>query len=183
MTTKRTPAENIEIVWQNVEAAFLADARARLQKMYLPWICQSLEMLSEEDIWWRPNPHSNSAGNLVLHLCGNIRQWVITGLTGADDQRQRDAEFAPDQHPSRAELIELLQQTLQEVDQVLEHLSPDKLLKYHTIQGFRETGLTAIFHAVEHFSYHTGQIAYIAKLRGGKPTHFYDDNQLNTPKS
>ncbi len=178
MTVKRTADENFEIEWNSVSEAFITEARERLKKIYLPWIRQSLEMLTDEDIWWRPNHNSNSIGNLILHLCGNIYQWIVVGLTSKDSNRIRMREFTERGLIPKVELLKKLEITLTQADQTLANFNVD-LLDYHTIQGFRETSLTAIFHAIEHFSYHTGQIVYIAKLRTGESTNFYDDVDLN----
>ena len=84
---------------------FLSSAQRVLFTQSLPSIVKCLQQLSEEEIWWRPNPASNSAGNLVLHLCGNVRQWIIAGLGGVEDTRERDREFAEQGPISRTALI------------------------------------------------------------------------------
>ncbi len=132
-----------------------------------------LERLREEDVWWRPNEASNAVGNLVLHLCGNLRQWVVTGLGGADDTRSRPEEFARREGASRADLIDLLEATLADAGRTLEALDPTELHRERTIQGTRVSGLVALYHAVEHFSMHAGQILWITKLRLGEGLGFY----------
>jgi uncharacterized damage-inducible protein DinB len=152
---------------------FIAEARRHLLQEYLPWLRACLARLSEAEVWWRPNEKSNSIGNLILHLCGNIRQWVIHGVGGAADERNRPAEFAAHESCSKAELLQKLESTLAEVDSVLESLQLEKLAEPRVIQGFNVTVLGAIFHVVEHFSYHTGQIIYITKMRTGEDLQFW----------
>jgi uncharacterized damage-inducible protein DinB len=152
---------------------FISEARRHLVQEYLPWLRACLARLSEKDIWWRPNEKSNGVGNLILHLCGNIRQWVIHGVGGATDMRNRPAEFAARESLSKAELLQKLESTLAEVDAVLADLPAEQLTEPRVIQGFNITTLGAIFHVVEHFSYHTGQIIYITKMRTGEDLKFW----------
>jgi len=153
---------------------FLAEARFHLMQQYLPWLRACLEKLSEEEVWWRPNAQSNSAGNLILHLCGNIRQWIIHGVGGALDERQRAAEFAERGPIPKAELLAQLEATLAEVEQVLQRVTAEELAQPRQIQGLDQTVLSAIFHVVEHFSYHTGQIIYLTKMRTGEDLKFWN---------
>lgn len=153
---------------------FLEEARFHLMQQYLPWLRTCLARLTEEDIWWRPNAGSNSAGNLILHLCGNVRQWVMHGLAGRPDVRARDAEFAASGPLPKAELLQQLEATLAEAEAVLQQLAAADLAQPRRIQGFDQTGLSAIFHVVEHFSYHTGQIVYLTKLRTGVDLKFWN---------
>jgi uncharacterized damage-inducible protein DinB len=151
---------------------FLASSNDLLSKHNLPRIVKCLEQLSEEEIWWRPNPASNSAGNLVLHLCGNVRQWIISGLGGVEYKRERDREFAEQGPIPREALVTQLRRTVQEACRVLGRLSDDSLSRKYKIQGFRVTGLDAAFHVAEHFGYHTGQIIYITKLKRAQDLKF-----------
>ena len=155
-------------------AAFIAQSRYYLAKDYLPKIERSLALLNEEQIWWRSNPQSNSVGNLLLHLSGNVRQWIVVGLGGATDTRDRDAEFAQRNAIPRDELIGRLKQTLHEADETLAALDPERLLEKIRIQGLEVSVLEAILHVVEHFSMHAGQIIYITKLLSASDLHFYD---------
>jgi len=155
-------------------AAFIAQSRYYLAKDYLPKIERSLALLNEEQIWWRSNPQSNSVGNLLLHLSGNVRQWIVVGLGGATDTRDRDAEFAQRNAIPRDELIDRLKQTLHEADETLAALDPERLLEKIRIQGLEVSVLEAILHVVEHFSMHAGQIIYITKLLSASDLHFYD---------
>jgi uncharacterized damage-inducible protein DinB len=154
--------------------SFIACARASFAEDYLPKIERSLELLTDEQIWWRANPQSNSIGNLLLHLSGNVRQWIVCGLGGAADARDRDSEFAQRDQIPRDEVLARLKQTLAEADAALANFDTDKLLEKHSIQGCDTTALNAIFHVVEHFSMHTGQIIMTAKMFAEVDLGFYD---------
>ncbi len=166
--------------------AFLRHARFRLREDYPVKINSALAALTDEQIWWRPNEASNSVGNLILHLCGNVRQWMIAGVGGVSDTRDRDREFAERRQLGREDLLALLATTLSEVDAVLARLeneitasqSDAPLQRECVPQGFAQMVLDAVFHVVEHFSYHTGQIVFIAKLLAAERIQFYDDLQL-----
>jgi uncharacterized damage-inducible protein DinB len=153
---------------------FIASSRAYFAADYLPKIERCLDLLTGEQIWWRANPQSNSIGNLLLHLSGNVRQWIVCSLGGASDQRDRDSEFAERSIIPRDELLARLKQTLSEADATLAKFDPDKLLERRVIQGLDVTALEAIFHVVEHFSMHVGQILYITKQLTAHDLHFYD---------
>ena len=154
--------------------AFIHRSIAYLKGDYLPKIRLALKGLTEEDIWWRPNEASNSIGNLVLHLAGNIRQWVVSGIGGAPDIRKRDEEFLADGGSKAPELLGHLEQAVEAVEDVLSRLAPEELLEPRVIQGMDVLVLDALYHVVEHFSTHTGQIVYLAKLRTGKDLAFWD---------
>ena len=155
--------------------AFIDFSRALLSQDYLPKIERCLELLNDQQIWWRANPQSNSIGNLLLHLSGNVRQWIVSGLGEASDARDRDSEFAQREVISRDELLARLKQTLQEADDVLAKFDPDALLEKRRIQGIDEVpALEAILHVVEHFSMHTGQIILLAKFFAEVHLEFYD---------
>ena len=151
---------------------FLTNSQQSLTKQNLPLIVKCLQQLSEEEIWWRPNSASNSAGNLVLHLCGNVRQWIIAGLGGVEFKRERDREFAERGPIPRQALITQLRQTVRDACRVLAHLSDYSLSEKLDIQGYHVTGLYAAFHVAEHFGYHTGQIIYITKLKRAQDLRF-----------
>ena len=145
---------------------------------YLPKIERCLERLTDEQIWWRANEESNSIGNLVLHLCGNARQWIVCGVGGAVSTRDRDAEFAQRDTIERDRLLSLLRTTIADVDTTLRDLGPQlhdpqTLLERRTIQGSDVDVLEAIFHVTEHFSMHTGQIIMLTKLLTSSDLRFY----------
>ncbi|MGH9357068.1 MAG: DUF1572 family protein [Terriglobia bacterium] len=153
-------------------ASFLAEARRLLEKHYLPRIAQCLKQLGEEDLWWRPNPASNSAGNLTLHLAGNVRQWIVSGLGGKPDLRDRSREF-DERGPMPARLLfARLRKAVQEACTVLSGLGSAELHTVYAIQKHRVTGFQAVSHVTDHFAYHSGQIAFITKLRLGQDLGF-----------
>ena len=159
---------------QAITRAFIAQAVDFLVHQYLPKIEHCLAELNDEQLWWRPNQASNSIGNLVLHLCGNARQWIIAGLGGAPDTRTRDAEFSQTEAIPRNELLAHLRSTVAQVEGVLNTLDPDILLERRLIQGVQVNVLKAVFHVTEHFSMHTGQIVLLTKLLNNKDLGFYD---------
>ena len=159
----------------HVGGIFLEKARYLLLTEYRTKIRLAVEALPEDALWWRANDQSNSVGNLLLHLTGNVRQWMVSGVGGAPDIRHRAAEFAATDGPPRTELLANLNHTLDEVDRVLGALTPESLLERRTIQGRDVTVLDAIFICVEHFSMHLGQIILLAKLRAPGTVQFYED--------
>lgn len=154
--------------------AFIDQARALLLTDYLPKIERCLERLTDEQTWWRAGEESNSIGNLLRHLSGNVRQWIVCGVGGAPDRRNRQLEFDAREIVPRAELLDQLKRTLDEVDETLARLAPSGLLEPRRIQGCDVTALEAVFHVVEHFSMHTGQIILITKMLTSVDLRFYD---------
>jgi uncharacterized damage-inducible protein DinB len=157
-----------------IARAFIASAAEFLLGDYLPKIERCLEKLTDEQIWWRANEESNSIGNLILHLCGNARQWIISGVGSQPDARNRDAEFEQRGVIPRDQLLTLLRSTLTEVRATLEAVDPATLLERRKIQGNDVVILEAIFHVTEHFSMHAGQIFLLTKLLTASDLGFYD---------
>jgi uncharacterized damage-inducible protein DinB len=143
-----------------------------LRQVYLPRIASCIQALSPGQIWWRPNAASNSVGNLVLHLTGNVRQWIISGLGGAPDVRERDREFNERGPVPRRTLVGRLHKTVDEACHVLDKISPEEMARVHTIQRFKVTGTDAACHVAEHFSHHAGQIILLTKMLTGRDTKF-----------
>jgi uncharacterized damage-inducible protein DinB len=157
-----------------VGATFIARSRYHLGDDFLPKIERCLDLLTDEQVWWRANPQSNSIGNLLLHLSGNARQWIVCGLGSSTDSRDRDSEFAQRELVPREELRALLKHTLRDVDKTLAQFDPDSLLEPRVIQGLEVSALEAILHVVEHFSMHTGQIILITKMLANNDLAFYE---------
>jgi|SRR5215216_275970 len=157
-----------------ISRAFIAHASQFLLGDYLPKIERCLEKLTDEQIWWRANEESNSIGNLLLHLCGNARQWIVCGVGGQPDNRNRDAEFEQRDAIARDELLTLLRSTLSDVATTLRTLDLSILLERRQIQGNDVEVLEAIFHVTEHFSMHAGQIFLLTKLLTASDLGFYD---------
>ncbi len=163
--------------------AIVAESRRLLREDYVPKIRRALERMPEEDLWWRPNEASNSVGNLLLHLAGNIRQWIVSGVGGAPDARHRQAEFDAAEGQGGAALLERLEAAVTDAAAVLAELDPARLGEEIRIQGHETTVLKAICHAVEHFSMHTGQILWIAKARAGEGLGLYEMGPDGHPRA
>ena len=157
----------------NTISIFLEFSRWKLMEQYWPRLRECVASLTDEQVWWRPNDQSNSAGNLLLHLNGNVRQWLITSFTRVDDARDRPAEFGERAMISTSALLEKLGATLQEASAVLERLTEADLAALYEIQGYQVNGLHAVYHVVEHFGMHYGQIVYITKMLRGQDLGFY----------
>ena len=161
---------------------FLERGRYFLGTEYRTQLRLAVEALPEDALWWRANDQSNSVGNLLLHLNGNVRQWILGGVGKQANERHRAAEFAARIGPPAATLLADLDRTFDEVDRVLAALTESDLLELRTIQGREVTVLGAIFHVTEHFSGHLGQIILMAKLRAPGAVNFYEDaGGLATP--
>lgn len=162
----------------NVSSELIEQAVFRLREN-TPRIKKCLDQLTEEEIWKRPNESSNSVGNLILHLCGNITQYTISSLGGKPDNRERDKEFDTRGGYSKAELFEKLSKTVDQAVETLQNLDEEALLKMRNVQAYHYSGVANIIHVVEHYSYHTGQIAFWTKLLKNNDLGFYDGVDLN----
>lgn len=159
---------------ERVARAFVEESRRFLVEEYPAKIRLALADVTDEDLWWRPNEASNSIGNLLLHLAGNVRQWVVHGLGGETDVRRRADEFAARGGMGVEEAMGVLLASVEDAERILRALDPDDLLAPRTIQGIDTTGLAALYHVVEHFSMHAGQILFLAKARKGRDLGFYE---------
>ncbi|HEY2722545.1 MAG TPA: DinB family protein [Chitinophagaceae bacterium] len=142
-------------------------------------IVASLNELDETEIWKRPNSHSNSTGNILLHLCGNIRQYAISSLGKQEDTRERDKEFSAVGGYSKSELLNKFLGTIAEAKSVIQNISTNELLRKRQVQGFIHSGAGIIIHVTEHLSYHTGQLIFWIKLLKDKDLGFYTHVDLN----
>jgi uncharacterized damage-inducible protein DinB len=159
----------------SIAASFLERTRYYLVTEYPAKIRAAVESLPADKLWWRPNEQANSAGNLLLHLSGNLRQWIISGVGGAPDVRKRNMEFAARGGGSASQMLDLLDTTIREADAVLRGLTPTELMERRQIQGRDTTVLEAVYHVVEHFAGHTGQIILVAKMFAPGAIRFYKD--------
>ena len=157
----------------NVTELFLDFSRRKLLDQYWPRLRACVEPLSESQVWWRPNPASNSIGNLILHLNGNVRQWMVASFNHSDDARNRPAEFSDTGSIPASTLLDQLSGTMQEAAGVLSRLTEADLLARYEIQGYNVSGLEAVYQVVEHFGLHYGQILYIAKSLTGADLGLY----------
>ena len=156
-------------------ALFLDFSRKKLFGQYWPRMQACVAPLRTEQIWWRSNEASNSIGNLLLHLNGNVGQWLVASFNRDEDTRNRPAEFAAKEGGTAAELLDRLGATLDAAAAVLERLATAELLAPYEIQGYHVHGLDAIYQVVEHFGIHYGQVVYITKLLSGKDLGFYKE--------
>lgn len=157
----------------SASSLFLEFSRRKLVQQYWPRLRECVESLTDEQVWWRPNEASNSIGNLILHLNGNVGQWLIASFRRLEDRRDRPAEFSQRGQIPASELLERLGRTMQEAGEVLSNLTEAELLTIFEIQGYRISGLEAVYQVVEHFGLHYGQIAYITKMLRGQDLGFY----------
>jgi len=144
-----------------------------------PRIKKCLNQLTEEEIWIKPNSQTNSIANLILHLCGNITQYIHHSLGHEKDNRKRELEFSIEGGFSKRELFEKLELITQKAIQIIENCSKEELMRIRLVQGFYYTGIGIIIHVTEHYSYHTGQIAFWTKYLKEKDLGFYADYDLN----
>ena len=159
----------------NVTELFLDFSRKKLLEQYWPRLRECVELLTDEQIWWRPNAASNSIGNLMLHLNGNVRQWLVDSFNRSEDKRDRAAEFAAEGGIPASVLLERLGATMQEASEVLDRLTQADLVAPYKIQGYHVSGLEAVYQVVEHFGLHYGQILYIAKNVCGRNLGFFSE--------
>ena len=157
---------------------FIQQSISRLEEN-TPKIEKCLNELTEDEVWHRPNASSNSTGNIILHLCGNITQYVISCLGNTADTRERDKEFSSTRVLQKAELIDKLKTTVEAAIKIMRSLNNNDMLAKHTVQGYDLTTIGIIIHVVEHYSYHTGQIIFWTKLIKDKDLGFYSKVDLN----
>lgn len=152
---------------------FVEFSRNKLLEQYWPRLRACVESLSEEQVWWRPNDSSNSIGNLLLHLNGNVTQWLIAPFQHLEDTRDRPAEFSRKDGIASAALLHQIEKTMASAASVFSKLTKADLHAHFDIQGYHVTGLHAVYQVVEHFGLHYGQIAYITKLLRDSDLGFY----------
>jgi len=142
-------------------------------------ITYCLSELSEEEIWYRNNANCNSIGNIIMHLEGNVRQYILAGIGVHKDTRTRDMEFDNKNRLNYKALLEKLSNTLHDSYEIIKNLSIENLTENRKVQGFNETVLSIIIHVIEHFSYHVGQITFYTKSTKDIDTKYYDGLDLN----
>jgi hypothetical protein len=158
----------------DVSRAFLDKSRSLLLSDYVPKIERCLDRLTAHDIWWRPNEASNSIGNLILHLCGNVTMWILGGVGELPFERHRQLEFDERREIAASDLRGRLIAVVRQADEVLGAVDGDQLVSRRKIQGYDVTVLEAIYHVVEHFGMHTGQIILLAKARAGQDLSLWE---------
>jgi len=152
----------------DIARTFLAQSSSLLTSDYLPKIERCLERLTDDDVWSRPNEASNSIGNLLLHLRGNVTQWIIAGVGGRTRERRRQQEFDERNRIPKGDLLAGLRAAVEEADEIIRGLDIGALGSRRAIQDYDVTVLEAVYHVVEHFSMHTGQIIMMTKARTGE---------------
>ena len=157
---------------QTLDVIFLEASAKKLEQL-VTRIRDCAGKLSTDEIWARGHENENAIGNLILHLNGNVRQWIISGVGGAPDTRTRDDEFAARGGTERVELVERLDGTVREAVAVISKVTAEHLVQRLAIQKYDVTVMEAIFHVVEHFSQHTGQIVFATKMLTGEDLGFY----------
>jgi len=154
------------------EAEFL-DYSCRKPEQLMERVEGCVALLNPEQVWARGGESQNAIGNLLLHLTGNVRQWILSGVAGVPISRDRDAEFTARGGAAPAELTDNLREAVDAAIQVIRTLPPQRLTERTTIQGHDVTPLEAIYHVVEHFSGHTGQIILLTKAYTNRALDFY----------
>jgi hypothetical protein len=156
---------------QDVAEQVSAEARSCL-KEGMDKIEHCIAQLSDEQVWRRPRPEMNSIANLMLHLTGNVRQWIISGIGGAEDVRNRPGEFADQSRRSKKELLATLKSTVGEADAVLSKVTATELVTPKRIQGFDTSVMGAIFSCVPHFRGHVQEIIHMTREQLGDKYRF-----------
>jgi uncharacterized damage-inducible protein DinB len=164
---------------RDVGSALIAEVKRHLLEESWPRLRKVVPMLSDEEIWHRVNEETNSVGNLLLHLNGNIRQWIVSGLGGIRDERTRAREFSERGPIPGADLLSRLDETLNAAAAVLDALDPKTLLASRRIQGDDTDGLHALLHVMEHFSYHVGQVTHMVKASKSVDVGYYRGRNLD----
>lgn len=144
----------------------LVDYRAQIERCAL--------LLAPSELWHRANDHSNSVGNLLLHLRGNVMMWIVAGLGGKPFDRDRPAEFAQRDPLPLEPMLANLADALAQADTVIAAMTPADLERRYQIQKYDVTGLEAVYHVVEHFALHTGQIITMTKAIKNCDLSVYD---------
>jgi uncharacterized damage-inducible protein DinB len=164
---------------KQIHQEIVLEFRRRVITESIPRIKKCLNMVDESKVWYRQNEEVNSIGNLILHLVGNARQWIFSGLGNAPDKRIRNEEFIPNQNISKENLLSILNVLENDLEKFIAGPNLGLLTDIRKVQVFEETGVSILIHVIEHFSYHTGQITLLTKLFTGLPTNYYGNINLD----
>ncbi len=163
----------------NVNQLLTKEIETRIIECGIHRIISCLQKLDDDQLYYSPNINSNSVNNQVLHLDGNVRQWLIASMSDAEDNRQRPTEFDSNNRKSQAELILILKKLEEDIRTVFVSIENIDLTKKQSVQCYTESNLSIIVHVIEHFSYHVGQITYITKMLLDIDTGYYAGQELN----
>ena len=131
-----------------------------------------VDQLADDQVWWRPAESMNSIANLLLHLCGNVGQWIVSGVGGAADLRERQKEFDQRDSASKSELMQQLESAVTDVKNTLADVSAEEFLRTRLVQGNQVTGMQAIFHSAAHFRGHVQEIVHMTRCQLGDSYEF-----------
>lgn len=162
-----------------IEKQIKEEFRRRMQEESLMRINACLDFMTEENIWFSPNENVNSTGNLVLHLCGNINQYINATLGEEKDNRERSLEFSSNKTHNKKALQEKISAVINKAVAIVSSQTLDALTQEYDVQGFKEKGIAIIIHVIEHTSYHTGQITTLCKWLENVDTKYYDGLDLD----
>jgi len=147
----------------NAGQEFLQETDARFERACNS-VAHCLNQLNDEQLWMRPTPHVNSIGIILQHLSGNLRQWIVSGIGGAEDIRRRAQEFEEGEHCSTVEMLEKFKALIIECRAIVQRLTVEELTEHRRIQGFERNVLNAIYGTLTHLNLHVGQILFITHL-------------------
>ena len=165
-----------------IQAQIKEEFKRRMEEESLMRINACLDLMTEDHIWYSPNENVNSVGNLVLHLCGNITQYILATLGEEKDDRERSLEFSSHKSHDRKSLKDNINKVIEKAVEVVEQKSLTELTQAYEVQGFTEKGFAIVIHVIEHTSYHTGQITTLCKWLEDVDTKYYDglDLEINS---
>ena len=141
-------------------------------------VVKALDFIDEKELWQLPVENGMSLGNQILHSCGNMRQYIISSLGNQIDSRKRDLEFKTKSQLEKKVLLKQLKETINASIQIINKTNEQEYLKVKKVQAFSFSGIGLVLHAVEHFSYHVGQIAFWVKFLTQKDLGFYNGIDL-----
>lgn len=144
----------------------------------LRMVVKALDFIDEKELWQLPVENGMSLGNQILHSCGNMRQYIISSLGNQIDSRKRDLEFKTKSQLEKKVLLKQLKETIDASIQIIKKTNEQEYLKVKKVQAFSFSGIGLVLHAVEHFSYHVGQIAFWVKFLTQKDLGFYNGIDL-----
>ena len=163
---------------EKLKDLLIKDSLRRWEENYKR-IEKCVSLLNEDQVWKTPGPQMNSIGNLILHLSGNIKQYILSGLGRSADTRQRWLEFEAGSRIEVEGLMKGHKNVIKEASEVLKNQSGRDLSSTYKVQGFDLDGVSIVIHVTEHYSYHTGQIALLTKAMTGHDLGFYAGMDLN----